>query len=51
MFIRISRSAKVWGQEVAKDVLVMGWVVWMEYREHTHRHRHTDTHVHTYTGD
>ena len=47
MFIGISTSAKLWGQEIAKDVLVMGWVVWMEYREH--RHRLVHTHIHTYT--
>ena len=55
MFIGISTSAKLWGQEIAKDVLVMGWVVWMEYREHRHRlvhthiHTYTHTHIHTYT--
>ena len=57
MFIGISTSAKLWGQEIAKDVLVMGWVVWMEYREHRHRlvhthiHTYTHTHIHTYTRD
>lgn len=46
MFIGISRSAKVWGQEVAKDVLVMGWVVgWSTENIHTD----TDIQIHMYT--
>ena len=48
MFIGISRSAKVWGQEVAKDVLVMGWVVgWSTENIHTDRDIQTHTYIHS----